>query len=139
VLEQAEKDKQAVLHVLQADRQLALTRDRLPPQATPAQIAWAIGRYCDDLERLPMADCPAEFRVAYRHHAGAWREAQAAIQRLPGDFFQGVLTGAMNSILRGELDGGASRLEGEVKRCLERVRDTGIDVEKTGARYGAAL
>lgn len=47
--------------------------------------------------------------------------------------------GAMNSILWGERDGGASRLEGDVKRTLERVRDTWIEVEKIGARYGAAL
>lgn len=136
---QAEKDKQATLRVLLADQQLAKQRDALPPDATPAQIAWGIGRYCDDLERLPVADCPADFRVAYRHHLGAWREAQAAIAKLPDGFFEGVFMGAMNSVLRGERDGGTSRLEGEVRRSLERVRDTWIEVEKTGARYGAAL
>jgi hypothetical protein len=47
--------------------------------------------------------------------------------------------GAMNGILRGEVDGGTSRLEGGLKRALERVRDTWIEVEKIGAKYGAAL
>jgi hypothetical protein len=136
---QAEKDKHAILRVLRADQELTRQRDALPPGATPSKIAWAIGRYCDDLERLDMSDCPADFRVAYRHHVGAWREARAAIAKLPDDIFEGVFMGAMNSILRGELDGGASRLEGDVKRSLERVRDTWIEVEKIGARYGAAL
>jgi hypothetical protein len=47
--------------------------------------------------------------------------------------------GAMNGLLRGESDGGTARLEGGVRRALERVRDTWIEVEKIGARYGAAL
>jgi hypothetical protein len=136
---QAEKDRQAILRVLRADQELAKRRRELPPDATPSQIAWAVGRYCDELERLDTSDCPADFRVAYRHHAGAWREAQAALAKLPDGVLEGVLTGAMNALLRGELDGGAGRLEGELKRSLERVRDTWIEVEKVGARYGAAL
>lgn len=118
---------------------MAEQRDALPPDATPPQIAWAIGRYCDALGQLDMSDCPADFRVAYRHHLGAWREAQAVIAQLPDGFFAGLFTGFKNALLRGEVDGGTSRLEGSVKRAAERVRDTRIEVEKVGARYGAAL
>jgi hypothetical protein len=136
---QAEKDRQAVRRVLLADRELAWKRDAIPPGATPSQVAWAVGRYCDDLERLDTSDCPADVRVAYRHHAGAWREAEAAIRQLPEDFLDGLLKGAANSVLRGEPDGGLGRLEGGVRRSLERFRDTRIEVEKVAARYGAAL
>ena len=45
----------------------------------------------------------------------------------------------MNSLLRGESDGGQSRLEGDVKRSLERVRTTWEEVERIGAKYDAAL
>ena len=134
-----DKANQNILRVLRADKELAKKRESLPPNATPSQIAWNVGQYCNDLERLDMADCPADFRVAYRHHIGAWREAQAAIQALPDGFLEGLFMGAMNGILRGEADGGTSRLEGGLKRALERVRDTWIEVEKIGAKYGAAL
>jgi len=136
---EAEKTKQAILRVLRADQHFAKKRESLPPNSTPSQIAWAVGQYCNDLERLDMADCPADFRVAYRHHMGAWREAQAAVQQLPDGFLEGVFMGAMNGLLRGESDGGTSRLEGGLKRALERVGDTWIEVEKIGAKYGAAL
>lgn len=136
---EVERTKAAILRVLQADKVLAQKRDSLPPNATPSQIAWVISEYCNDLERLEMSDCPADFRVAYRHHLGAWREAVAAIKQLPDGILEGLFTGAMNSLLRGESDGGTARLEGSVQRALERVRDTWIEVEKIGARYGAAM
>jgi hypothetical protein len=134
-----EKAKQNILRVLRADKDLAKKRDSLTPNAAPGQIAWSVGQYCNDLERLDMSDCPPDFQVAYRHHMGAWREAQAAIQALPDGFLEGLFMGAMNRILRGERDGGVHRLEIGLNRALERVRDTWIEVEKIGARYGAAL
>jgi hypothetical protein len=135
----SDKTKQAILRVLGQDQQLAKKRKTLPPKSTPTQIAWGVGQYCDELDRLDMSDCPADFRVAYTQHIRAWREAESAIQRLPDSFLQGVLMGAMNSILRGETDGGQSRLEGELKHALERVRMTWEEVERVGAKYGAAL
>jgi len=138
-LAESEKAKQAILRVLRADQQLGKKRDLLPPKSTPSQIAWAVGKYCDDLEKLEMGDCPADFRVAYRAHIGAWRETQAAIKELPEGPLEAILVGAINGLFRGERDGGTARLEGSLKRSLDRVRDTWIEVEKTGARYDAAL
>lgn len=135
---EAEKNKQVILRVMREDTQASKKRN-LPPNLPPSQVAYAIGQYCTDLERLEMADCPADFRIAYRQHARAWREAQAAIQQLPDGFLEGFFMGAMNSLLRREDDGGTRRLEGELKRSLERVRITWEEVEKIGARYGAAL
>jgi hypothetical protein len=135
----AEKTKQAILRVLRADEQLAKKRDSLPPNATPSQISWAIGEYRKELGRLDMSDCPPDFRVAYRHHISAWGDAEAAIKQVPEGFLEGVFVGAMNSLLHGEIDGGGRRLEGNIKRELECVRDSWFEVEKIGAKYGAAL
>jgi hypothetical protein len=136
---EVERTKQAILRVFRADQQLHKKLDALPPKSTPSQLAWAVGNYCDDLGKLEMNDCPADFRVAYRTHVGAWREVQAAIKQLPDGFLEGVLMGAMNSVLRGEVDGGTARLEGGLQRSIDRIRDTWIDVEKIGAKYGVAL
>jgi hypothetical protein len=124
---------------LKADEKLAKERENGPPKATPSQIAWSIGVYCDGLERIEMSDCPADFRVAYRQHMRAWRDTQAAVKQLPDDFLEGLFMGFLNRALRGEQDGGTSRLEGDLKKAVERVRTTWEEVEKIGAKYGAAL
>ena len=84
--------------------------------------------------------------AGYRQTVRLWRgrpvveiESELDIQQLPDGFLEGVFMGAVNRLLRGETDGGTSRLEGGLKRALERVRDTWIEVEKIGAKYGAAL
>jgi hypothetical protein len=135
-----EKTRAAIERVLKADDKLAKEREKnLPPKANPSQIGWSIGVYCDGLERLEMSDCPADFRVAYRQHIRAWRDAEAAVKKMPDSFLEGVFVGIWNSALRGEADGGTSRLEGDLKRATERVRTTWEEVERTGAKYGAAL
>ncbi len=135
----ANKIKAAIEQVMKADEKLAKQRDNLPPNATPSQIAWSIGVYCDGLEKIDMSECPADFRVAYKQHIRAWRETQAAVAQLPDSFLEGVFVGFFNSLLRGEVDGGTGRLEGDLKRAMERVRTTWEEVEKIGAKYGAAL
>lgn len=133
-----ERIKAAILRVFDADAALAKKREALPPKASPSQVAWAVSNYCTELERINMSDCPADFRVAYKHHMTAWRETLAAIQQLPDGFLEGVFMGAMNSVLRGEADGGQSRLEGGFQAALTRVRTTWEEVERIGAKYGAA-
>lgn len=135
----AAKTKVAIERVWSADQKLAKVRDNLPPKATPSQISWAIGVYCDDLEKIDMSDCPADFRVAYTQHIRAWRESQEAVKQLPDSFFKGLAMGFFNGVFRGERDGGTSRLEGDLKRAAERTRSTWEEVEKIGAKYGAAL
>ena len=131
--------KQNILRVIRADEALAKKRDALPANSTPSQVAHTIGIYCAELEALDMSDCPPEFRVAYRHHIGAWRELQAAVREIPDGFWSQVFAGALNAWLRGEADGGTSRLEGGVNRALERIRDTWIEVERIAASYDAVL
>jgi hypothetical protein len=133
---QEDKTKDAIKRVYEADKLLARDRDNLPPNSKPSQIAWSVGRYCDALDKLTMADCPADFQVAYKQHSRAWRELQAAITALPDGFFSGAWMGFKNSLLRGEQDGGTARLEGGLKTAAARVRDTWEEVEKIGGRYG---
>jgi hypothetical protein len=134
----ADKTKWAIERVLRADEKLYKEGMKLAPNAAPSHLARAIGVYCDGLDQLDMSDCPADFRVAYRQHVRAWREAQAVVKGLPEGFLQGVFMGVFNALLRGEADGGRGRLEGDLKHAMERVRTTWEEVEKTGAKYGAA-
>jgi len=133
-----ERIKVAILRVFEEDSVFSKKKENLPPNSSPSQIAWAVGGYCTEMERINMLDCPPDFRVAYKHHTTAWREAHAAIQQLPDSFLGGVFMGAMNSVLRGEIDGGQSRLEGGLKTALMRVRTTWEEVERIGAKYGVA-
>jgi hypothetical protein len=133
-----ERVRQAVLRVLRADRQLFDTH-KPPPDANPPQVAWVVGCYCDALERLDMSDCPADFRIAYRHHIRAWREAKSVVEGLPKGFWSGFFLGLKNAVLRGEGDGGQSRLEGDLKRAQDGVSQSWREVERIAAKYGAVL
>lgn len=135
----AAQTKQAILRVFKADTELSLKRESLPADASTTQVAQAIEQYCTELERLDMSDCPADFRVAYVQHIRAWRETRAAVEQLPSGFLTGFFMGAVNSLLRGEIDGGQGRMEGALKGALERVRITWEEVERVGAKYGAVL
>jgi hypothetical protein len=137
--EAAEKTKQAIERVLKADEKMSSVVKNLQAHTPPSQLAAAIGTYCDAAEKMESSDCPADFRVAYRQHMRAWRDAQVAVKQLPEDFLEGVFTGLLNAILRGETDGGGKRLEGDLKNAIERVRTTWEEVEKIGAKYGAIV
>lgn len=136
---EAERVCAAVLRVLKEDRQLVERTQNLPPDAKPSQVAWAIGRYCDGLEALPMSDCPADFRVAYKQHTRAWRAVQDATAALPNGLWSGLWMGVKNQLLRGEADGGQSRLEGGLQKAFDEVKQTWQAIEQTAAKYGAAL
>jgi hypothetical protein len=88
---------------------------------------------------MDMSDCPADFRVAYRQHIRAWQGVQAEVQQLPEGFLDGIFMGALNAILRGEVDGGTSRLENNLKQATQELNRTWEEVERVGAKYGAAL
>jgi hypothetical protein len=137
---EAEMIKKAILAILKEDDRIGKAmQGKIGEDATPSQVAQAINSSCSQAEALDLSKCPAEFRVAYKQHLRAWRDAQAAVQQLPDGFLEGVFMGAMNSLLRDESDGGQKRLEGDLKRAIERVRTSWEEVEKSGAKYGAAL
>jgi hypothetical protein len=137
---QAEKTKQAILLILREDERIAkATKDSVSKDASPSHVASQIGAYYSRTEALDLSNCPADFRVAYRQHIRAWREAQAAVAELPDDFVEGAFMGFFNGLLRGELDGGAGRLQGDLKKAVDKVNSTWDEVEKIGAKYDAAL
>ena len=136
---QADRTKAAILRVLQEDNRLCEGVKKLSPGTPPSQVALAVGEYCDEAGRLDLSECPPDFRVAYRHHIEAWREAQGVIKELPDTFLQGFLMGAINGFLRNEADGGTARVEGQLRRALEGIRETFHEVERIGVTHGAAL
>lgn len=134
-----QKFRVGMLRVLEADRDLSAKRKMVnPATSTPTQVANAIGQYCAAADRLDMSDCPAEFRVAFRHHLEAWGKVEVAVRRLPEDFLEGTLVGLVNG-LTGELDGGYSRMVGALKSAEAEVNATFQEVEKIAAKHGAAL
>jgi hypothetical protein len=136
---EAERTKQAILHIMSEDQRIGkVTMGQRSRDATPSQVAQAIGNYLNQAGALDTAECPADFRVAYKQHLRAWEDAEAAIQQLPDGFLEGVFMGAMNALLQGETDGGGKRLQGDLKRALDGVRTSWEEVERIGAKYGAA-
>lgn len=136
----AERTKEAILSILKEDRRIGdATLRRLGGDSTPSKVAQAVGDYCAQAEALDMSACPADFRVAYRHYIAACRELQKAIQELPDGFLEAVLMGIINSVLRGERDGGLSRLSDKIEGAVKQVEATWMEVENIGAKYGAAL
>jgi hypothetical protein len=136
---EADRTRSGILRVLQADRDVSKKNiGSLPKNAGTTRTAAAIGAYFTEMEKLELNDCPAEFRVAFRNHVQAWREMQAVVMQMPDGIVEGILMGAFNGVM-GELDGGQSRLNGALQQAQLRVRDTYEEVEKLGAKYGAAL
>lgn len=134
-----DKQKDAVLRVLRADDEHSKQWRGLPQNAPPSKVARSLASYCSAMEQIDTSDCPADFRVAYTQHIRAWRDVQAAVAQLPDGFLDGFFMGLFNGVVRRELDGGANRLEGNLNRAIERVRATWEEVEKIGAKYGAAI
>src|ERR1043166_9025868 len=112
---EADRYREAMVRVFQADQQLAAKRKQAAPSSAGlADVITATEAYCTGLEQLDMSDCPADFRVAYRHHIRAWRDAVAAVRELPDGFWEGALIGLLNG-LTGVVDGGYGRMSAAVK------------------------
>lgn len=129
------RHKAAVQRIVHGYTQLADKYLAARPDTTPSQYALAMGQFCDALERLDMSDCPNDLEVACKQNIRAIRDGQAVLQQFPESFLEGVASGAMNYLVRGEPDGGLSRLEEEVQRALERIRVTSENVENIAAKY----
>lgn len=125
----------AVQEVLRAYERLADKYLAAKPDTTPAQYVWAMGQLCEALERQDMSECPRDFRVACEQNIRAIRDAKAILERCPDGFLQGVAMGAMNYLVRGEADGGLSRLENDVQAALRRIRFTSDEVERIASKY----
>lgn len=125
----------AVERVMNTYNALVEKYQNLPRDITPAQYAAVLGELCDVLQRQDMSGCPRNFRVACEQNSRALRDAQRAVEQYPEGFMEAVATGALNYWIRGEKDGGVTRLRDEVKTALDRVRATSDEVERIAANY----
>lgn len=129
----------AILRVLQRHAQLVGQRaeaEALQTQTSQVALVWR--RFCEELERMDLTACPADFRVALRQHTRACRDVQAAIEEFPDGFADGFFAGFLSS-LGGEYDGGIGRLESQYRSAYERGAATFAEVERTALKYGVAL
>jgi len=129
------KTNPAVQRVMDTYGKLADRYLKAGPETSPAQYASNMGELCDVLERQDMSECPRDFQVACKQNIRAIRDAQVALQQYPESFVDGVAAGAMNYLLRGEADGGVTRLEENLKAALRRIRTTSDEVERVAAKY----
>lgn len=130
----------AILRVLKADKAAGERHTgSIPQNATASQVANAIATYCEAAATIDTTGCPADFKIAYRHHISAWRDVQGAFQQLPEGFIDGVLMGALNLYLQGEVDGGISRMQGAIQEGMQNVERTWQDVERIAASHDVAL
>jgi hypothetical protein len=125
----------AVEHVMEVYDAQVEKYQKAPRNMSVADYAAALGKVADVLDKQDMSGCPKDFRVACTQNIRALRDAQRVIRRCPRGVVEGVLTGAKNYWLRGENDGGATRLQDEVKAALKRVRETSDAVERVAAKY----
>ncbi|SRR5579871_1143422 len=125
----------AVEHVMEVYDAQVEKYQKAPRNMSVADYAAALGKVADVLDKQDMSGCPKDFRVACTQNIRALRDAQQVIRRCPKGTVEALLTGAKNYWLRGETDGGAIRLQDEVKAALKRVRATSDEVERIAAKY----
>ncbi|MBL9080859.1 MAG: hypothetical protein JNK76_03585 [Planctomycetales bacterium] len=136
---ETEVHRDAILKVLQVDKSHGpQVRASLKSAPSLADAADAINRYCDEMDKLDMSQCPADFRLAFRQHIRSWRSAGATLLKMPDGFWDGLLMGTVNT-LTGELDGGMSRLASEYKQAEQAIKETYNEAERIAAQYGAVL
>jgi hypothetical protein len=129
-----------IVRILVAEKLLSKKHNSsITSNTKPSQLTVVLRTYCEEANQLDLSGCPADFRVAFRHYIAAVGDMQQAAAQMPEDFAQGVLMGALNSALLGEADGGVGRIQGNMNLAMERMKATYAEVERIGAKYGAAL
>lgn len=135
---EADRQRDAILKVLQADKAMETTLQQANAATSLTATAAHIDSYCTNMERLDTSACPADFRMAFRQHIRSWRTAAAKLRQFPDGFWEGVVLGAVNS-LGGELDGGLHRMTAEIQEAEKVIKATYEEVERIAAKYGAVL
>lgn len=135
---EADRVRDAVASVLQSHITLVNFRNEATAKIETSQSGQVWGRYCDELERIDLSACPADFRVAFRQHTRSCRDVQGAIMQVPSGTVDSMLVGFLNG-LGGEADGGLGRFASDLKLSLKNGEATYREVERIALRYGAAL
>jgi uncharacterized protein YceK len=116
----------AITAVLARDKQLS---DWAVTEIEKGANAPAVLQLCvDEMRKIDLTGCPAEFQQAYLKHVYAWSEVPPLMRKYEGvrGFFTALLEGAA-----GTYDGDA-----EAKRIQKGIRDTLLEVETIALRYG---
>lgn len=130
----------AILRVLGEDDRISKeTFGSLGTNESPSVYANAIAIYLARVRGVNMADCPADFRVAFKRHLDCWGDLRTAIKAFPEDALQGFAIGFMNAYFFSEKDGGLTRMAANIRQEALNVRDSFREVERIAATYGAAL
>jgi hypothetical protein len=131
--------QEATLRILKRHQELVHCRAEAEKVLEkPSAVAAVWTRYGDELERLDLSACPADFRVAFRRHARACRDIEAAIREFPDGSADSVVIGFLNG-LGGEADGGFSRLQRDLQAAWKQGAATYDEVERTALSHGVAL
>ena len=113
--------REEISRVLRSHAYLANRRNEaLPTAKAPSSAAAIWDGFCSDLERMELAFCPAEFRLAFKQHIQACRDVQAALAQLSDD---GVEDGSKDE---------------KVQAAFERGAATFQEVERVAGGFGAA-
>ncbi len=102
---------------------------------SPSQLADAIDVVCSRWEQIDMASCPEKFKTACRRVNREARISAITLRQLPNNGFEDVVNGWVNSIVRGEQDGGRQRLTNEAKEAMQRMRDATSEMDRIAAEY----
>lgn len=126
---------EAISDVLKQDRQLSAQIEAR--SARGVEPADAVSWYATELSKIPLGDCPPDFRQAFLRHQQAWQSAASTLQNEPG-----VLDGLIEGFIRGlsgELDGGATRYMDARSRAGQQIQDTWYAVEEVATKHGVDM
>jgi hypothetical protein len=127
---EAEQAKQAIRAVLDETCRLD-TAFRAKLDADPSQFRKGISAHLSQLDAIDLSKCPMDFSVAYMQHLRAEQKRCELILQMPS----GSVGEALAGVLRGELDGGASRFKRDVDSALEKSEAARFELFKVAAKY----
>jgi|GEM_PF-3607828 len=118
-----------------SEYQEIVKRLKVPPNATPSQRAWVMDQFGDAVERVDVSGCPDDFQAASRQFVQAVREFAQTTAQYPDNFLEALQQGGANFLVRGEVDGGQTRLDNAVERARKRCVVTMEELRRVGQRY----
>jgi hypothetical protein len=127
---EAELAKQAIRAVMEETCRLD-NAFRAKLDADPSQFRKGISAHLSQLDAIDLSKCPMDFSVAYMQYVRAEQKRSEVILQMPS----GSVGEALAGVLRGELDGGASRSKRDVDSATDRSEAAQFELFKVAAKY----
>jgi hypothetical protein len=135
---EAEMAKQAIQAVLKEKDRIGEVMGPKMRQATGhSHFAQVLGVYFSQVGALDLSKCPTDFRIVYIQWLQAGRKYHETAQQMPDGFGDALSMWAMSCLVRGELDGGASRVLNDRDGAFEQSEAAWRDLEKISVKYNA--